>query len=231
MKRFWKQAEKKRLESGWTVELDSRPVRTPARALLTVEEEALADAIAAEWQDAPETVDPRAMPMTGLANAALDRIAPDPQTFAASLAKFGESDLLAFRADSPHELVERQAAAWDPLLHWARRRYDVDFTVTQGITFVPQPEATIARLSHAVGTMTPFILAGLSPLVTIGGSLIAALAVAEQQVSAEEAWTAVSLDEAWQLEKWGRDAEAEATLEGRRAEFMAGARFLELLRS
>ena len=231
MRRFWKDAAAVSSGPAWTVELDGRPLRTPAQALLQVTQEPLARAIAQEWQDSGETVDPRAMPLTGLANAALDHVQPDPEAFAAGLARYGESDLLTYRADSPQPLVERQAEAWDPLLQWARRRYDVDFIVTEGVTFVPQAPNTVARLAHAVGTLDPFRLAGLSPLVTIGGSLIAALAVLEDGVSAEQAWEAVSLDEAWQLEQWGSDAEAEAALEGRRREFVAAARFLALLRS
>ena len=231
MKRFWKEANAVAGSSGWTIELDGRPVRTPSRALLQLPSEPLARAIAQEWQDAGETVEPRAMPLTGLANAALDHVQPDPEAFAAGLARYGESDLLTYRADSPQPLVERQAAAWDPLLQWARRRYDVDFVVTQGVSFVPQAPNTVTRLAHAVTSLDPFELAGLSPLVTIGGSLIAALAVAEGDVGAEAAWEAVSLDEAWQLEQWGSDSEAEAALENRRRDFMAGARFLALIRS
>jgi chaperone required for assembly of F1-ATPase len=94
---------------------------------------------------------------------------------------------------------------------------------------VAQPEATVERLSHAVGALGPFELAGLSPLVTIGGSLLAALAVLEKSLSAEEAWDAVSIDERWQLEQWGSDAEAERVLEQRRRDFLAAARFLALL--
>lgn len=218
MKRFWKDAAAVPAGSAWNIELDGRPVRTPAQALLQVAQEPLARAIAREWQDSAESVDPRAMPFTGLANAALDHVRPDRETFAAGLARYGESDLLTYRADSPRALAERQAEAWDPLLQWARRRYDVDFVVTEGVSYVPQAPNTVARLAHAVGTLDPFHLAAMSPLVTIGGSLIAALAVVEGDISAEQAWDAVSLDEAWQLETWGSDAEAEAVLEGRRLE-------------
>ena len=216
-------------EGDWVVELDGRPLRTPARHELKLSSVALAEAIAGEWSEAGETVDLRLMPLTGLANAAIDGIGTDPDAFAASLAQYGETDLLCYRAESPAGLAERQAAQWDPLLAWARRRFDVDFRITAGITHVPQPEATVARLGHAVAALDPFRLAGLSPLVTIGGSLIAGLAVAEAAVGPEEAWLAVSLDERWQLENWGSDAEAEAALEMRRRDFLAAARFLELL--
>jgi chaperone required for assembly of F1-ATPase len=169
------------------------------------------------------------MPLTGLANAAIDRVAPERQAFADGLATYAEADLACYRSEWPPELVERQRGAWDALLAWARRRYDVDFMTTSGLMHVPQPQATIEQLAHAVGALDAFRLAGLSPLVTIGGSLIAALAVLEKAMSAEEAWTAVSVDERWQLEQWGADAEGETALENRRRDFMAAARFLDLL--
>jgi chaperone required for assembly of F1-ATPase len=229
MKRFWKDARAVQQEDGWAVELDGRPLRTPAKSELLLSSDRLAGAVAREWAEAGETVDPSAMPLTGLANAAIDHVVPNPGTFAAGLAKYGESDLLCYRADSPAALIERQGAEWDPLLAWARRRFDIDFEVTAAITHVPQPDATVARLGHAVAALDPFRLAALSPLVTIGGSLVAGLAVVEQAVPAEAAWRAVSLDERWQLRQWGSDAEAEAALENKHRDFLAAAKFLELL--
>ena len=229
MRRFWKEARAVRRDSGWTVELDGRPLRTPAKSELLSPSERLAEAIAQEWAEAGETVDPRAMPLTGLANAAIDHVMPDPDRFAANLATYGESDLLCYRAEAPAKLAEREAAAWDPLLAWARRRFDIDFQLAAGITHVPQPDATVVRLGNAVAALDPFRLSALSPLVTIGGSLVAALAVLEQAVSAEAAWQDVSLDERWQLEQWGSDSEAEAALENKRREFLGAARFAQLL--
>ena len=124
---------------------------------------------------------------------------------------------------------ERQSKAWDPLLAWARRRYDVDFATTTGLLHVPQPQATIERLAHEVATLDSYRLAALSPLVTIGGSLIAALAVLEKAITPDEAWAAVSIDEHWQLEQWGSDSEAQLALDNRQRDFIAAARFLELL--
>lgn len=229
MKRFWKTVEKVRLEDGWTIALDGKAVRTPARAPLIVPTEKLARAIAEEWSAVTGEIDPRAMPLTGLANAAIDRVAADRQTFAASLAHYAEADLACYRAEWPPELVERQSQTWDGLLAWARRRYDVDFATTSGLVHVPQPPATVERLGQAVAELDSFRLAGLSPLVTASGSLIAALAVIEKAMTAEKAWESVSIDDRWQLEKWGRDVEAEAALEARRQDFLAGARFLDLL--
>lgn len=229
MKRFWNDVTVEAEDGGWTVKLDGKPLRTPARAALVVPNERLAQAIAGEWRTVDDDVDPRAMPLTGLANAAIDRVAPEQRAFAGGLARYAEADLACYRSDWPPELVSRQAAEWDKLLAWARRRYDVDFCTTSGIFHVPQPQATIERLDHAVAALDPFRLAGLSPVVTIGGSLIAGLAVLEKAMTAEAAWHAVSLDERWQLEQWGADAEAEKALENRRRDFMSAARFVELL--
>jgi chaperone required for assembly of F1-ATPase len=229
VKRFWTEVSVGQEGGGWSIRLDGRPVRTPARAPLVVPSEALAQAIASEWHDVGQEIDPRAMPLTGLANAAIDRVAPDKQAFADGLARYAEADLACYRADNPKALVERQVQSWDALLGWARRRFDVDFATTSGLTHVPQPQPTIDRLAHAVAALDAFRLAGLSPLVTIGGSLVAALAVLERAMTAEEAWQAVSLDERWQLEQWGSDAEAEAALKDRHRDFMAGASFLVLL--
>ena len=229
MKRFWKSAASVPADGGFAIELDGRPVKTPARAELVVPTQALAEAIAAEWNESGEQVDPRAMPLTGLANAAIDRVEPAKHEFAAGLARYSEGDLLCYRAEGPATLVERQDEAWDALLAWARRRYDVDFECVSGVMHVPQPTETVRKLGHAVETLDAFQLAGLSPLVTIGGSLIAALAVLEAMMPAGEAWEAVSLDDRWQLEQWGDDPEARAALDARRRDFLAGARFLELL--
>jgi chaperone required for assembly of F1-ATPase len=229
MKRFWKDVAVEREDGGWTIKLDGRPVKTPARASLLVPTEALAKAIADEWRSVGETIDPRAMPLTGLANAAIDRVAPARQAFAQGLAEYAEADLACYRADGPRELIARQEESWDELLGWARRRFDLDFLTTAGLMHVAQPPATVERLAHAVTALDPFHLAGLSPLVTIGGSLIAALAVLEKALTPEQAWDAVSVDDRWQLEQWGSDKEAEKALENRRRDFFAAARFLELL--
>ena len=229
MKRFWKEVVVRPEEGGMAIHLDGRPVRTPARAALVVPSEALAQAIAEEWRSVEGDIDPRAMPLTGLANAAIDRVTPERRAFAGGLARYAEADLACYRSEWPPDLVERQESAWDSLLAWARRRYDVDFSTTSSLMHVPQPQATVERLAHEVGTLDAFRLAGISPLVTIGCSLIAGLAVLEKALTADQAWTAVSVDERWQVEQWGADTEAVAALENRERDFMAAARFLELL--
>ena len=229
MKRFWSDVTVSESDGAFGIELDGRPVKTPARAPFAVPTRALAEAIAGEWRKSGEEVDPRAMPLTGLANAAIDRVTANRESFAAGLAKYGESDLTCYRAEGPDALVQRQAESWDVLLDWARRRYDVDFACSTGVMHVAQPDDTVSKLTHAAAILDPFRLSGLAPLVTIGGSLIAGLAVLEGAIPAESAWESVSLDDRWQAEQWGADDEATAALDGRRSDFLAAANFLALL--
>lgn len=228
--RFYKDASARAAGEGWEILLDGRPVRTPARRSLVVPTEQLAVAIAAEWNVQGEKVEPRAMPLTGLANAAIDRVAPERKTFALGLAVYGESDLLCYRAEHPDLLVARQDVTWDPILAWARRRFGIDFEIVCGVIHRPQQEGTIARLREAVAAFDPFELSALSQLVTISGSLVIALALAEDGTDLDAAWAAATLDEAWQAEQWGEDAEATAVIEARRRDFLAAYRFLTLLR-
>ncbi|HXH14894.1 MAG TPA: ATP12 family protein [Sphingomonas sp.] len=226
MKRFWKDVA---IDADRVVTLDGKPVRTPGRRPLAMPSHALAEAVADEWRAVGETIDPRTMPLTGLANAATDPIANDPTQFAARLAAYGESDLLCYRADGPPPLVDRQAAAWDPLLAWARARYDVTFAVTSGVMPIAQPDATIVRLHEAVAAHDDFRLAGLSPVVTLTGSLVIGLALIEGEIDADAAWGAAGIDEDWSVEMWGEDWQATQLRELKRKEFDFGVRFLGLL--
>lgn len=226
MKRFWTSVD---ITRAGGITLDDKPVRTPGRAPLILPNDRLAEAVADEWRAVAGEIDPRAMPLTGLANAAIDRIAPDPAAFAAGLAVFAESDLLCYRADSPAPLVARQAAAWDPLLDWARATYGVDFVVTTGIMHRHQPPETLARLGQAIAARDPFELAALAPIVTISGSLVAALALAERAAEAEAVWLASELDSEWQAEQWGEDDLAIPARQARRRDYEAGVRLLGLL--
>lgn len=229
MKRFWTDVATVTDDGGWSIALDGRPLKTPARATLIIASPALAEAIAAEWRACGEEIDPRLMPLTGLANAAIDHVAPLPARFAGELARYAEGDLLCYRADHPPGLIAAQAAAWDPLLDWARGRFGAAFVVATGIMHVDQPPATIAALAAALAPANAFQLAALSPIVTIGGSLITALALFERAVDLETAWSAVTVDERWQIDQWGDDDEAVAALANRHGDFAAAARFLAFI--
>jgi chaperone required for assembly of F1-ATPase len=226
MKRFYKEVS---VSAERGVLLDVRPVRTPRKALLTLPTQALAEAIATEWRAQGDEIKPETMRLSGLANSAIDLIAPDPKAFAAGLAAYGESDLLCYRADEPPELVTRQLAAWEPLLEWAQTRYDVTFTRVSGIMHKAQPAETITRLGAAISARDAFELAALSHIVTISGSLVIALAVLERQIEPDAAFDIAHLDELYQAEQWGEDWMAADARTLRRADFVSACRFLYLL--
>ena len=230
MTRFYKAAEAIPTDAGWDVRLDGRPVKTPGRTALAVPGEALARAIAQEWQDQGETIVPTSLPLTGFANAAIDQVLPDVGTFRGQIAAYAASDLLCYRADDPAELIDRQAAAWDPLLAWAQDRYGVRFVVTSGIMPVEQPAATLAGLRGAVEAIDPWLLPGAIVLTQVGGSLVGALAVLEGQITAEALFDVASLDELWQVEQWGEDYEAAERLAARRVDFLRAADYCTLVR-
>ena len=230
MKRFYTEVTVVSEPGGWGVHLDGKPVRTPAQVPLLVPTVALADAVAAEWAVQIATIAPATMPLTGLANAAIDRIAPDVARFAGELTRFAESELLCYRAENPAPLVARQAAMWDPLLAWATARYDIVFAVTSGIVHVAQPPATLVRLGMAFASFDPFRLAALHPVVTICGSAVIGLAVAERRLDGNQAWAMGQLDEIWQTEQWGEDPLATASREARQGGLAAAVEMLALLR-
>lgn len=229
MKRFYKTATVEERADGFAILLDGRAVKTPARAAFVLPGRALAEAVAAEWNAQGEAIEPAAMTMTGFANAAIDQVLPDVSGFAAGIAAYGANDLFCYRAADPAELAALQADQWDPLLDWARGRYAVAFEVTDGIMPVNQPPATVAKMGSAVTGLDPWLLSGFSVLVTLGGSLVGALALVEGIIDAGGLWDAAHVDEHWQARMWGEDAEAAARLEARRAQFHDAARYCVLV--
>ena len=228
-KRFWKQASATQADGGWQVLLDGRPVRTPAKAALLLPSQALAEAVAAEWDAQEERIDPRAMPATRTANSAIDKLALQREEVAEMLASYGGSDMLCYRAETPAELATRQAAEWDPLLDWAETAHGARLRPTAGIMPVTQDAAALERLAAPVREMEPFALAAFHDLVALSGSLVLALAVIADRLDPEEAWRLSRIDEEWQIEQWGEDEEAEAMAKVKRTAFLDAARFWKLL--
>lgn len=229
MKRFWKTVSAVPDGDGWGIALDDRPVRTPRRTPLVLPSAALADAIAAEWDAQRADVDPAAMPLTGLANAAIDLAAPDPAAFIESVAAYAATDLFCYRDDRDAALQAEQAAAWNPLLGWAEARFGIEFALTQGILPIDQPPATIAALRAAALALDPWRMTALTPLVTIGGSLVAGLAGIEGAFDPDTLWRAVSLDERYQERRWGADAQSQAQRAAHQRDWDGAVRFLTLL--
>lgn len=228
-KRFYAEAGFAAADGGFRLTLDGRPANTPAKQPLTLPTEALAEAVAAEWQAQVEVIDPSAMPLTRLANTAIDGVAPRRDAVVQDLCTYARTDLVAYRAGDPERLVAMQSAAWDPVLDWARETMGARFILSEGVRHVEQPEGTIRALERAVaGIEGPFRLAAFHTLTTLTGSLLIALAILHGHLSPEDAWDAAHVDETYQAGVWGSDAEAEARLATRRAEFEAAALMVSL---
>jgi chaperone required for assembly of F1-ATPase len=224
-KRFWTAASAEPTEGGFTVRLDARPVRTPSKAPLILPTRALALAIAAEWDAQTATIDPRTMPLTRAANAAIDKVTPQFAEVADVIADYGGTDLLCYRAAAPVELIARQAAAWDPLLDWAATDLDARLLATTGIVHHAQSLVALAALSRHVHDLSPFGLMALSDLVALSGSLVIGLAAIRAARTPSDLWSVSRIDEDWQAELWGADEDAAALALSKRADFLQAHHF------
>lgn len=208
-KRFWKEASVERDGEGWGIRLDARAVKTPSKAPLIVPTEAMARAIAAEWDAQTGEVKPDTMPFTRSANSAIDKVAVQFDAVAEMLAAYGGTDLLCYRADAPEGLIARQKALWDPLLEWSATELAAPLAVTSGVLPIAQDPASLEKFVAEVKSYDNFQLTALHDLIAISGSLVIGLAVARGRISVAEAWEASRVDETWQAQQWGADEEAE----------------------
>ena len=229
MKRVYKQAAIRLAAGGWGVALDGRAMRTPGRNELVVPSERLAAAIAAEWDSQREEIRPETMPLTRLAATAIDRTSVQRQQVIAETAKYAGTDLVCYRADHPPELAARQQSMWQPLLDWATLRYDAALAVTSGVIPTRQSAASLKAFAGAVAALDDFRLTALHTLTATCGSLVIALALLEGRVDPATAFAASQLDETFQIEAWGEDAEAAARHRALEADIESAARFLSLL--
>lgn len=229
-KRFWTETKVTAAEGGgYSIALDGRPVRTPAKAPLVVPTRAYAEAIAAEWEAQEGEVRPETMPLTRSANSAIDTVRSNHEAVVKGLVGYGETDLLCHRAEAPEELVRRQAEAWDPLLAWARSAHGVRLVPVAGVIAARQDGAALARLEARVSTFDPFALAAFHDLVTLSGSIVLALAAAETVHDPETIWAISRIDEDWQAEIWGEDEEAAEHAALKKRAFLDAARLFSVL--
>jgi chaperone required for assembly of F1-ATPase len=227
-KRFWKETAVVPEGHGFTVELDGRRVKTPAKAALILPTRVMADAVAVEWDAQEGVIDPGGMPVTRSANAAIDKVRHQHGEVADMLAGYGDSDLLCYRAGNPSELVHRQTEEWDPALEWARETLGVRLSVHKGVIHMAQNPDDVARLSERVHALTPFHLAAFHDLVSLSGSLILGFAATLDWRTADAIWKLSQLDERWQEEQWGVDDDAQAMTETKRQAFLHAKRFYDV---
>ena len=227
-KRFWKMATATACDGGFEVLLDTRSVKTPAKAALRVPTLKMAQAIAAEWDAQGELLDPATMPVTRGANAAIDKVSTQRAEVIGLLAEYGDSDLLCYRAAGPVELIKIQVEGWNPMLDWAAEMLDVRLSVGEGVMHVDQEPEALRKLHDEVAAFDDFALAAVHDLISLSGSLVLALAVTKAGIAAADAWALSRIDEHWQITQWGEDEEATAAETIKRAAFLDAARFYQL---
>jgi chaperone required for assembly of F1-ATPase len=228
VRRFYASTSVSEEHGGFSVLLDGKPIKTPARRTLAVPGPVLARAVAAEWEAQSADIDPANMPLTRLVNTIIDGVGPAPAPVAAEVAKYLGSDLLFYRADSPEGLVERQAGEWDPIIEWAHWELNARFILSAGISFVPQPEPALAHARAAIPE-DPWLLGPVHSMMTLTGSALLALAVLLGRVDVETAWRAAHVDEDWNIEHWGTDELALKRRKFRHAEMLAAATVIEAI--
>ena len=231
MKRVYKKAEPIATAGGYGVTLDGKPLRTPGKRNLVVPNKILAAAIAEEWNAQTEEVRPSSMPMTRLATTAVDRVSPNREAVVSQTAKYAGTDLVCYRAARPQALTARQQAVWQPLIDWAVLRFDAPLRVTTGVIPQSQSPATLRAFAAAVAERDDFALTALHAATAASGSLVVGLALFEGHVDADEAFAASQLDESFQIEAWGEDAEQAERRRALAGDIEAAARFISLLRS
>ncbi len=229
MKRVYTRVETGPVNGGWGVALDGKKMLTPGKHELVVPSVALAAAIGAEWDAQREEIRPATMPLTRLAATAIDRTAAQRALIVGEIANYVDTDLVCYRADHPPALVARQQAVWQTLIDWATKRYGAALAITSGIIPARQPPATLAAFAAIVAAHDDFHLTALHSLTAACGSLVIALALIEGRLDAAASFAASQLDETFQIEAWGEDAEAAARRQALAADIAAAARFLELL--
>lgn len=230
MNRFYKTAGVVQGDDGFSVVLDGRPIRSPARQLVQVPTRELAQAIADEWDAQGEKIDTRTMPMMRMAGTAIDDLAGMRDLTADAVAKYAATDMVCFWAAEPERLIERQQAIWQPLLDWLELQFDARLIVTSAIHAQDQPQTALDALRAHVMGLDNFLLVPLSVATGTAGSLVIGLALVHGRIDAVQAFDAAQLDETFQIEQWGEDDEATHRRAGIRAEFAAVERFCRAVR-
>jgi len=231
MKRFYQKAEPAKRAGGYAIILDGKPIKTPGRRDLLVPSEALAAAIAEEWNAQATEVRAAKMPLTRFATTTVDRVATQRDAIIRQTADYAGTDLVCYRATHPPELAARQQAVWQPLIDWAVLRYDAPLVVTSGVIPKSQSEESLRAFASAVAEHDDFALTALHVATAACGSLVIGLALTQGHLDAEGAFAVSQLDESFQIEAWGEDAEQAARRGALAAEIQAAARFISLLRA
>lgn len=227
-KRFWKDAAVVAVAEGFTVELDGRGIKTPAKRPLILPSQRMAEAVAVEWQAQEGVINPNTLPVTKTANAAIDKVVISHAEVTEMLAAYGDSDLLCYRAEGPEGLVARQKVQWDPLIEWAAQDLGAQLVPRTGVIHAPQSPDALAQLTRLTQDLSAFELAAFHDLVSLSGSLVIGFAAARDLHAPEVLWDISRLDELWQIEQWGTDDEAEALAALKKDSFLHAKRMFSM---
>lgn len=230
MKRFWRTVAVEPADGGWRVTLDGRAIRTPLGHPQIVPRAGLAEALAGEWRAQGDEVDPRMFPLRDLADHALDLVRAERAATIARLLAYAETDTLCYRADPDEPLARRQREMWEPPLKRFEARHALRFERVSGILHRPQPAATLTSLRQLLEGEDEFTLSALVTLASLAASLVIALTALEPGAEPERLWQAANLEEDWQVERWGEDAEAMERRARRLQAFTDAMRFAALAR-
>ncbi len=231
MKRFYERASATPQGDAFSVLLDGKVMRTPAKNAFSLPTESMADAVAEEWAAQSDTIDAATMPLTRHAYTAIDGVRTNMPQVVDEITRFGWTDLLCYRAEVPPVLVQRQNEAWQPLLNWLHETYGVALVVTSGVVPVAQDDIGLVALGKVVGAFGGFELTGLHTVVSVSGSLVIGLAVAAERLDTAEEWSFSRIDNDFQAGQWGVDPEAADDAARARSDLVAAARFIALARA
>jgi chaperone required for assembly of F1-ATPase len=207
-RRFYSAVSVAQMNGGFAVNLDARMLRGPKGGQVVLPTQALADQVAEEWAGQGERLDLARMHATRLANTAIESIPQARDATAQAIADYAASDLLCYFATDPAGLVDRQTRLWGPVLDRLQAEAGLRFIRAAGIVHETQPPQTLARVKALALAMDDFGLTGLAFGAALFGSAALAIALQHGWLSGEAAFDLSRLDEAWQEEKWGVDAEA-----------------------
>jgi chaperone required for assembly of F1-ATPase len=231
VKRVYKIVAVESVEGGFQVTLDGKPLSTPARAPLVLPQRRLIEAIAAEWDAQIDKIVPKSMPLMQLASTSIDHVGPQRERIAADVVAYAATDLVCYRADIPLALTKREQEVWQPLVDWVRSEFDAPLTIITGVMPQPQPTETLGALRATIDGLGDMELTALHALTVATGSLVIGLAAMKGRIDADAAWAASLLDETYQIEQWGEDAEAAKRRRALLQDIRNAVQFLELLRA
>ncbi|XP_059852403.1 ATP synthase mitochondrial F1 complex assembly factor 2 isoform X3 [Lagenorhynchus albirostris] len=229
-KRFYQNVSITQGEAGFEINLDHRKLRTPQAKLFTVPSEALAVAVATEWDSQQDTIKTYTMHLTTLCNTSLDNPTQrDKDQLIWAAAKFLDTDTVCCRVEEPETLVELQRNEWDPVIGWAERRYGVKIGSSTSIMGPSIPARTREVLVSHLASYNMWALQGIEFVVSQLKSMVLTLGLIDLHLTVEQAVLLSRLEEAFQIQKWGNVEWAhDYELRDLRARTAAGALFVQL---